>query len=224
MPIVLGNPAAQHAASSHGRRRTLLALAIASFIALPVHAEEAATTDKSAAEKKTAETKTSADANAAQAATPVLTPVDVHADQHTDEPFINQERPAKVGKTSVPVQDTPASITVVDKQFIQDTGAKNIQDALLYSSGVYSGQFGFDTRGDWTSVRGLAVSKYQDGLRSIYGFYNAPRTEVYMLDSIEVLKGPSSVLYGQAELGGIINAVSKLPEETQKGEVWAQVG
>ncbi|HVL00418.1 MAG TPA: TonB-dependent siderophore receptor, partial [Dongiaceae bacterium] len=144
--------------------------------------------------------------------------------QHTDETFINQERPAKVGKTSVPVQDTPASITVVDKQFIQDTGAKNIQDALLYSAGVYSGQFGFDTRGDWTSVRGLAVSKYQDGLRSIYGFYNAPRTEVYMLDSIEVLKGPSSVLYGQAELGGIINAVSKLPEETQKGEVWAQVG
>lgn len=178
-----------------------------------------------AAPTQAQETATATVTTTAQSETPTLTPVDVTA-EHAAEAgtIINQHRAAKTSKTSVPIQDTPASVTVVDKQFIKDSGAKNIQDALLYSAGVYSGQYGFDTRGDWTAVRGLAVSKYQDGLRSIYGFYNAPRTEVYTLDSIEVLKGPSSVLYGQAELGGIVNVVSKLPEEKQQGEVWAQVG
>jgi iron complex outermembrane receptor protein len=133
-------------------------------------------------------------------------------------------REAAGDKNSVPVAETPFSITIVDKEFIAETGAKNIQDALLYSSGVYAGQFGFDTRGDWTSVRGVDASNYQDGLRSIYGFYNSVRTNVYTLESIEVLKGPSSVLYGQSELGGIVNAVSKLPQAEESGEIWAQYG
>lgn len=189
----------------------------ASLPANPVEAQETTATTATSDKDTTTATR--------QSKTPTLPAVDVTAEQGSGEDtLINQHRPAKIGKTSVPVQDTPASITVVDKQFIQDTGAKNIQDALLYSSGVYSGQYGFDTRGDWTAVRGLAVSKYQDGLRSIYGFYNSPRAEIYSLESVEVLKGPSSVLYGQSELGGIVNAVSKLPQEEQQGEVWAQAG
>ena len=161
-------------------------------------------------------------AEVAEGETPVLAPVQVNAEQETG--LINQDKVAKTGKLNVSIQDTPASISVVDKQFIQDTGAKNIQDALLYSAGVYSGNYGFDTRGDWKVVRGLDASNFQDGLRSVYGYYNSTRTDVYTLESIEVLKGPSSVLYGQSELGGIVNAVSKLPQEVQQGEIWAQVG
>lgn len=153
-----------------------------------------------------------------------LSPVEVRAEDQAEESYINQEAVSGVGKTSIPIQDTPASITVVEQKFIEDTGAKNIEDALKYSSGVYAGQYGFDNRGDWAAVRGLSASKYVDGLRSLYGFYNSVRPNVYGLESIEVLKGPSSVLYGQAELGGIINAVSKLPKQEQQGQIWAQVG
>lgn len=138
--------------------------------------------------------------------------------------LINSDKPAATSKINVPVQEMPSSITVIEEEFIRETGAKNIQDALLYSSGVYAGRYGFDTRGDWASVRGLNFSAYQDGLRSIYGFYNSARTEIYTLESIEVLKGPSSVLYGQSELGGIINTLSKRPKAEQQGEVWAQLG
>jgi len=154
----------------------------------------------------------------------VLRPVKVAGEAVAADPLINMDKPAKTGKLPVSVHETPASIAVIEEEFIRDSGAKNIQDALLYTSGVYAGRYGFDTRGDWASVRGLGVSTYQDGLRSIYGFYNSVRTEVYALQQIEVLKGPSSVLYGQSELGGIINAVSKLPQAQQQGEIWAQVG
>ncbi|MBK9132504.1 MAG: TonB-dependent siderophore receptor [Gammaproteobacteria bacterium] len=156
----------------------------------------------------------------------ILEEVTVEADGQQGGSIIEKtaSRKAEGSKIDAPVMETPFSVTVVDQQFMADSGAKNIQDALLYSSGVYAGQYGFDTRGDWTSVRGLDANNYQDGLRSIYGFYNNVRTNIYTLESIEVLKGPTSVLYGQSELGGIVNAVSKVPQAESKGEIWAQLG
>ncbi len=140
------------------------------------------------------------------------------------DPLITQSRPASVGKSNVSVQDTPFAISVIDVEQIRETGAKNVQDALLYSSGVYAGRYGFDTRGDWAAVRGLATATYQDGLRRIYGFYNNVRPEIYSLDKVEVLKGPASVLYGQAELGGIVNTVTKRPQKTASKEIEVQFG
>lgn len=138
--------------------------------------------------------------------------------------YIELEKEANVGKMDVSVEDTPFSISIIDKNFIKDTGAKNIQDALQYTSGVTSGIFGSDTRGDFASVRGLDSSTYLDGLRQGYGYYNSVRTNTYALESIEVLKGPSSMLYGQGDIGGIINLTSKLPKEQAAGEIWAQYG
>ena len=158
------------------------------------------------------------------AATHEIPAVEVGAEVQDGEGYITEGKVAKTGKLKVPAEKTPYAITVVNEEFIKDSGAKNIQDALVYSSGVYSGAFGFDTRGDWVKVRGLDASFYKDGLRSLYGSYNSVRPNVYALESVEVLKGPSSVMYGQAELGGIVNTVSKLPKAEQQGEIWAQVG
>lgn len=138
--------------------------------------------------------------------------------------LITQARPASVGKGNVSVQDTPFAISVVDVEQIRETGAKNVQDALLYSSGVYAGRYGFDTRGDWAAARGLATATYQNGLRRIFGFYNNVRPEIYSLEKVEVLKGPASVLYGQAELGGIVNTVTKRPQKTAAKEIEVQAG
>lgn len=141
-----------------------------------------------------------------------------------NDPLITQKRVASVGKSAVSIQDTPFSIAVVDVEQIRDTGAKTVEDALLYSAGVHAGRYGFDTRGDWAAVRGLGTATYQNGLRRIYGFYNNVRPEIYALDSVEVLKGPASVLYGQAELGGIINSVTKRPQATAAREIEVQYG
>lgn len=139
--------------------------------------------------------------------------------------LITQARATRVGKNSdVSIQDTPFAMSVIDVEQIRETGAKNVQEALQYSAGVYAGRYGFDTRGDWAAVRGLSPSSYIDGLRSVYGSYNTVRPEIYSLESIEVLKGPSSVLYGQADLGGIVNVVSKLPKKTESKEIEVQLG
>lgn len=138
--------------------------------------------------------------------------------------LVTQERTASVGKSPVSAQDTPFAMSVVDVEQIRETGAKNVQDALLYSAGVYAGRYGFDTRGDWAAIRGMSPSSYIDGLRGVYGFYNNVRPEIYTLSAVEVLKGPSSVLYGQAELGGIVNVVSKRPQKTATREIELQLG
>ncbi|MCH4809740.1 TonB-dependent siderophore receptor [Vreelandella neptunia] len=138
--------------------------------------------------------------------------------------YIEMEEAPSVGKMNVPINEQPFSMSVVDEEFIQDSGAKNIQEALLYTPGVNAGNYGFDTRIDSATVRGLEAGRYLDGLRQIYGSYNSVRSDVYALESVEVLRGPSSMLYGQADLGGVINGVSKLPEEQRSGEIWAQYG
>lgn len=138
--------------------------------------------------------------------------------------FITQEQSTSVGKSPVSVQDSPQSISVVDVEQMREMGALNIQEALTYSSGVYAGAFGFDTRGDSASVRGLDPSMFVDGLRNLYGSYNNTRPDIYTLESIEVLKGPSSVLYGQSDLGGIVNAVTKKPKKEAAREINLQYG
>ncbi len=145
--------------------------------------------------------------------------VEVTADAAGRFGYIDAEREPRVGKLDVPLAEQPFSMSVIDQAFIQDSGAKNIQETLLYTPGVYAGNFGFDTRGDGAKVRGLEAGRYLDGLRQLYGAYNTARTNVYALESVEVLRGPSSMLYGQADLGGIINGVSKLPQEERSGEI-----
>eukprot|EP00003_Mantamonas_plastica_P024987 TRINITY_DN4794_c0_g2_i1.p1 TRINITY_DN4794_c0_g2~~TRINITY_DN4794_c0_g2_i1.p1 ORF type:complete len:700 (+),score=78.51 TRINITY_DN4794_c0_g2_i1:268-2367(+) len=156
--------------------------------------------------------------------TPTLDTLEVVSDAITSTSLMRLNEEPSVGKLNVPLKDQPFSASVVDQSFIDDSGAKNIQDALLYTPGVYAGAFGFDTRIDSAKVRGVDAGLYLDGLRQIYGSYNTVRTNVYALESIEVLKGPSSMLYGQGDLGGVINSVSKLPKTEREGEIWAQYG
>jgi iron complex outermembrane receptor protein len=144
--------------------------------------------------------------------------------QQKKDRFITQEQPTSVGKSPVSIQDSPQSIIVVDVQLAREMGALNLQDALTYSAGVYSGNFGFDTRLDSVNVRGFTPSMFVDGLRNIFGFYNNTRTDIYTLESIEVLKGPSSSLFGQSELGGIVNAVTKRPKNETSREIDLQFG
>ena len=65
-----------------------------------------------------------------------LAPVEVGAEGPADDGYINVDKPASTGKLDVPVERQPFSIETVDRELMEDTGAKNIQDSLLYMSGV----------------------------------------------------------------------------------------
>src|SRR3546814_9027224 len=97
-----------------------------------------------------------------------------------------------------PLSETPQSVTVVTSEEIQDQGATGLQDALNYAAGVRSDAYGLDSRSDNFRIRGSEPSVFLDGLRSNYNWYTSTtRAEPYTLERIEVLRGPSSMLFGQ---------------------------
>ncbi len=75
-------------------------------------------------------------------------------------------------------------------------------------------------------MRGFRPLRYLDGLRlpTARGGYSLPSIDPYALESIEVLKGPASVLYGQSSPGGLLNMVGKLPQAQTSREVVLQAG
>lgn len=157
-----------------------------------------------------------------------LTGTSVAAQENIDEVVVLGERDlsrsTSIGKLDVPVTETPFSITVRDKDFLDSVGAKTVQDGLLYSAGVAGGPYGIDSRGDWSFIRGVEPVMYVDGLQSLFGSYTGARAAAYAYERTEILKGPSSVLYGQGSTGGVVNLVSKRPHPDFSGEVMVQGG
>ncbi|MDG2519274.1 TonB-dependent receptor plug domain-containing protein [Lysobacter soli] len=100
---------------------------------------------------------------------------------------------------------------MITSALFTDRGAQNLQETLRYSAGVTADAWGLDTRGDASTIRGLDPVQYVDGMCRLYNFSPMARPEVYGLERVEVLRGPSSMLYGAGAAGGIINAISKRP-------------
>lgn len=127
-------------------------------------------------------------------------------------------------KLPASLYETPRAVDIVTKEQFTERGAQSIQDAIGYSSGVLSGPFGLDSRLDSARVRGLSPLSFHDGFQSLFGYYNNTRPDIYTLEQVEVVKGPASVLYGRGAVGGIINSVSKLPNESEHKEINLQYG
>lgn len=127
-------------------------------------------------------------------------------------------------KTDTPILETPQSISVVTNQQMVDQGASTLQEAVRYSAGVTSEAYGLDNRGDWLFIRGIEHTQILDGLRSQQLTYNFPRPDAYFMERIEILRGPSSVLFGQASPGGLVNIVSKRPQAESQHEVTLSYG
>jgi iron complex outermembrane receptor protein len=136
-------------------------------------------------------------------------------------PGIVAKRNITATKTDTPLIETPQAITVITRERMEDLGANNLATALRYTPGVTGEAFGLDNRGGGLNIRGFSAtdSLFRDGLRvRNTPFVNTP-IDTYSAERIEVLRGPASVLYGQAEPGGIINIVSKRPTATPLYEV-----
>lgn len=112
-------------------------------------------------------------------------------------------------KTDTPIRDIPQSIQVIPRQVLEDQGVTRLQDALQNVSGITKwGNFG-GTEGGGFVIRGFEQDEtFRDSLRD-NDFYSF--SETANIEQIEVLRGPASVLFGQAQPGGIINITTKKP-------------
>ncbi|KUP91499.1 ferrichrome-iron receptor precursor [Tritonibacter horizontis] len=126
--------------------------------------------------------------------------------------FFGQSQALDTGtlaKTGDSILETPRAVHIVTAQQIAERGATNVEQALQYAAGIVAGQWGLDNRSDWSLVRGFAPSTLHDGLTARYGYYNDTKPEPFLLNSVQVLKGPTSGIYGSGSVGGVVNTTSK---------------
>lgn len=155
---------------------------------------------------------------------PAVTVTGAQATVHVPAEDYVANRAAAGTKTDTPIMETPQSISVITGQQIEDQGAQTLQDVLRYSAGVRSDAYGLDSRGDWSFVRGIEPTQYQDGMRVFFDFFSNVRPETYAIERVEVLRGPGSALFGQGSTGGTVNVVSKRPQAEAYREINVQLG
>ena len=113
------------------------------------------------------------------------------------------------------VLETPASVSVLSGDAIRLRGDLDLVDAVTRAPGI-STAANLGNGGTALVARGFdgqgSVLQLVDGVRlfPVAGTITFP-ADPWMVDRVEVLSGPSSVLYGQGALGGAINFVSKQP-------------
>ncbi|WP_246165174.1 TonB-dependent siderophore receptor [Pigmentiphaga aceris] len=128
-------------------------------------------------------------------------------------------------KTDTPIVETAQSISTVTRDQIREQNAQSLNQMLRYTPGVAVETRGATaTRLDQFTVRGFSASSYLDGLRNPGSRDALPQVDGYRLERIDVLKGPSSVMYGQGGPGGIVNMISKRPTEDGVREIQFGLG
>lgn len=130
-------------------------------------------------------------------------------------------RSATGTKTDTPLLETPQAISIVTRDQIQAQGAQTVMEALHYTPAVSLESYNDNAFFDAVKIRGFDAPRYLDGLRipTDSSAFAVPRIETYGLERIEVLKGPSSGLYGQSEPGGLLSMISKRPQARAHYEV-----
>jgi len=127
-------------------------------------------------------------------------------------------------KTDVPAIQVPQPVTVISADLFEAQGAVSISDTLNYVAGVHANPYGPDSRVDGGFVRGVNALQFRDGMRDIFSYYASIRADPYNFSQVEVVRGPSSVLFGAGSLGGLINLVTKQPDFMSAGEVSLRYG
>ena len=141
-----------------------------------------------------------------------------------------RDLPATGTKTDIPVIITPLDVQSVSFATLQDQGAVSLDQALVNVSGVTTGSGGGADDGQpfaEITIRGFGSdSHFRNGVRldSFGSDSGTSAVQFANIESIDVLKGPAAILYGQVEPGGIVNIVTKQPQATPAYSAEAQFG
>ncbi|MCS2151820.1 ferrichrome porin FhuA [Scandinavium goeteborgense] len=136
---------------------------------------------------------------------------------------------ATATKTDTPIEKTPQSISVVTREEMDMKQPTTVKQALAYTPSVFSTR-GSSTTYDVVTIRGFTTSstvntnQYLDGMKLQGNNYSEVSMDPYFLERVEVMRGPTSVLYGNSNPGGIVSMVSKRPTTEPLKEVQFKMG
>lgn len=169
----------------------------------------------------------------AVAATFLCCPAAWAGEEELEEVEVNAYRAAeRIGaatKTETPLVETPQSVSVITREELDARGVQNLNEATRYNAGVLPESQGIDNRVDDLYIRGFDAGSWGDnvtldGMRAPQGgHWNRTMFDSWNLERVEVLKGPSAVLYGQVAPGGMVNQVSKIPTRDRQHLVQLQL-
>ncbi|OWX71659.1 TonB-dependent receptor, partial [Acinetobacter baumannii] len=150
-----------------------------------------------------------------------LATIKIKAQQASDQTY-KVDSSSSATRSEIALQDTPQSVSMVTQKVIEDIGATRLVEALDLAGGVtrannFGGQglTGFNMRG-FTSGE-----FYRNGFPINRGYPNAPDSNT--IERVDVLRGPSSSLYGRGDPGGTFNLISKTPKSEQQTTLGAQL-
>ena len=162
-----------------------------------------------------------------------LPPVQVEGEAPRDstrDAYLERDS-ATATKTDTPVLETPQSVTTITRKQLDDLNPQSVKDALNYAAGVLSAP---DTTSRYDSIflRGFGgfgtstrIVDFLEGLKLPRGqAFALPSVDPFLLDHIDVLKGPSAVLYGETSPGGLVNQFRRPPSATSYTEARVEGG
>ncbi|ROU16058.1 ferrichrome porin FhuA [Kluyvera ascorbata] len=136
---------------------------------------------------------------------------------------------ATATKTDTPIEKTPQSVSVITRQEMDIRQPATVKDAMAYTPSVFSTR-GSSSTYDVVSIRGFTApttvntNQYLDGMKLQGNNYSEISMDPYFLERVEVMRGPTSVLYGNSNPGGIVSMVSKRPTTEPLREIQFKMG
>ncbi|ADU14124.1 TonB-dependent siderophore receptor [Asticcacaulis excentricus] len=105
-----------------------------------------------------------------------------------------------------PLVDTPRAVTEISDKLLSRYSIKNVYDFTAVAAGTYTGSY-FGVPGS-LNIRGTMADNYYNGFQGLSNFANYP-TPVDATSSIEIVRGPTSPVYGSGQVGGFMNFIPK---------------
>jgi iron complex outermembrane receptor protein len=128
-------------------------------------------------------------------------------------------------RTDTPIKETPQSIIIIPRAVIDDQQNVTVGEALGNASGVVVNNQFSNPSFEATKIRGFKAEQLLDGFTQYYN--SGDRESLVNINSLDVLKGSNAILYSGGSgspVGGVVNIVSKLPQQQAFGEVGIKVG
>lgn len=128
-------------------------------------------------------------------------------------------------KTSKELVKTTQAVSVVTREQVERQGSRTVAEATRYTAGVLTNPYGNTHRYDYLAMRGINDGSVDniviDGLKSMGdpGSFTSLQIDPYFIERIDVLKGPSSVLYGRSNPGGLAALTTKRPDFEQAARI-----
>jgi len=131
-------------------------------------------------------------------------------------------RSATASRTDTPIREIPASVQVIPRDVIEEQSAQGLEDVYKNISGVVESGNTLNAQSEVRPViRGFESEiLLRNGMRAT----NVGAVDLANVERVEVLKGPSSILFGAIEPGGVLNYITKKPLTESAHTVSQQVG